>query len=84
MDKWIQITPNDAFLYCERAGFKTKEIDFFEMDIKEFYLPNTKISFKYRIQNSDPMRFYILPTIDNKPVDYETFKNAVLKAKENT
>lgn len=81
MTNWIQITPNDAFLYCERAGFKTKEIDMFEFDIKEFYLPNTNISFKYKIQNSDPMKFFIWPKIDNNDVSYEEFKDAVLKAK---
>lgn len=84
MTNWQQITPNDAFLYCERAGFKSKEIDPFEMEIKEYYLPNTEIQFKYKIQNSDPMKFYIWPRINGKDVSYDEFKNAVLKAKENT
>jgi len=80
-NKWIQITFNDAILYCERAGFKCKEVDLFESEIKEFYLPNTKIQFKYKIHNGDPVKFYICPMIDGKIVVYEEFKDAVAKAK---
>ncbi|MBP3265612.1 MAG: hypothetical protein J6L84_01560 [Clostridiales bacterium] len=81
-NKWIQITFNDAILYCERAGFKCKEVDLFESEIKEFYLPNTKIQFKYRIYNGDPVKFYICPMVDGKIVDYETFKQEVETAKK--
>ena len=76
-NKWIQITPSDAILFCERCGFRCKEIDPFAMEIKEFYLPNTDIQFKYKIQNSDPVKFYIWPRISNEDVSLEEFKDAV-------
>lgn len=81
MGNWQQITPNDAFLYCERAGFKTKEIDMFEMEVKDFYLPGTEIQFKYKVQQSDPIKFYIWPKVNGNDVSYDEFKEAVLKAK---
>lgn len=85
MNNWQQVTPNDAILYCERAGFKCKEIDPFEMEIKEYYLPeNTKIQFKYKIQNSDPIKFYIWPRVNDKDVSMEEFKTAITEAKKNT
>jgi hypothetical protein len=80
-DNWQQITFNDAILYCERAGFQCKDVDLFEAEIKEFFLPGTKIEFKYRIHNGDPVKFYIWPKVDGKDVDYETFKEAVVQAK---
>lgn len=80
-NKWQQITPSDAILYCERAGFKCKDIDPFALEVKEFYLPNTDIQFKYRIQNTDPIKFYILPIISGETVSYEEFKEAVRIAK---
>jgi hypothetical protein len=51
------------------------------MEIKEFFLPGTKIEFKYRIQNSDPVKFFIWPKIDGKDVTVEEFKEAVVQAK---
>lgn len=83
MNKWILVTFNDAMFYCERCGFRCKEVDLFDAEVKEFYLPGTKIEFKYRIQNSDPVKFYILPSVDGKLVDYEEFKRAVSLAKGN-
>ena len=77
MVNWQQVTPSDAIMLCERWGFKTKEIDFFAMEEKEYYIPNTTFTFKYRIQNSDPVKFFILPTIDNKSVTVEEFKQKV-------
>lgn len=85
MSNWQQVTPNDAILYCERSGFRCKEIDPFALEVKEYYLPeNTKIQFKYRIQNSDPIKFYIWPRVDGKDVTIDEFKNAVTEAKKNT
>jgi len=80
-NNWQQITPNDAILYCERAGFVCREADPFEMEIKDFYLPNTRIEFKYRIQNSDPVKFFVWPKVDGKDVTLDEFKEAVNKAK---
>lgn len=82
MTNWQQITPNDAFLYCERAGFKSKEIDPFEMEIKEYYLPNTEIQFKYKIQNSDPMKFYIGPESTEKTFPMMNSKTLYLKQRK--
>lgn len=77
MNNWQQITIDDAILYCERSGFVMEEIDFFEMEIKKFYLPGTKIQFNYKIEPSDPVKFYICPTINEKIVSFEDFKKAV-------
>ena len=80
-NNWQEITPNDAILYCERAGFVCREADPFAFEIKEFYLPNTKIEFKYQIRNSDPVKFFVWPTVDGKDVTLEEFKKAVEAAK---
>lgn len=80
-ENWQQITFNDAILYCERAGFVCREADPFAFEIKEFYLPGTKIEFRYRVHNGDPMKFYVWPRIDGKDVTYDEFKAAVETAK---
>ena len=82
-NNWQQVTINESILYCERAGFKCREFDPFAMEIKDYYLPGTKIEFKYQVQNSDPMKFFIWPRIDGKDVTMEEFKEAVIKAKGN-
>lgn len=77
MANWQQVTPADAIMLCERWGFKTKDIDFFTMEEKEYYVPETGFSFKYKIQNSDPVKFFIDPSINGEQVTVEKFKEAV-------
>ena len=81
MSNWNQVTISDSILYCERAGFKMEEPDFFELEIKHYTLPGTKIEFKYKVVNSDPIKFYIWPRVDGKDVTMDEFKEAVIKAK---
>lgn len=80
-DNWQQVNISDSILFCERCGFSCKEIDPFAMEVKEFYLPGTGFEFKYRIQNSDPVKFFIWPRIDGKNVTVDEFKEAIAKAK---
>ena len=47
------------------------------MEVTSFFLPGTKIEFKYKMVYSDPVKFYIWPRIDGKDVTIEEFKNAV-------
>lgn len=80
-DNWQQVNISDSIFFCERCGFSCKEIDPFAMEIKEFFLPGTKIEFKYKIQNSDPVKFFIWPRVDGKDVTVKEFKEAVVQAK---
>lgn len=83
MANWQQVTPSDAIMLCERWGFKSKEIDFFAMEEKSYYIPGTTFSFKYRIQNSDPVKFFVDPSINDKPVTVEEFKQKVTEYYNN-
>lgn len=79
MGNWQEVTPSDAIMLCERWGFSMKEIDFFAMEEKEYYIPNTGFSFKYKILNSDPVKFYVDPSINGSKVTVQEFKDAVIK-----
>lgn len=79
--KWVQVTPDQALIYCKKLGFKEETVDLFNMDETVYSMPNTKLSFKYREQLSDPVKFYILPMIDKKVVSLEEFNNELYKDK---
>lgn len=76
-NNWQEVCRTDAILYCEKSGFKCTEIDPFAMEVTSFFLPGTKIEFKYKMVYSDPVKFYIWPRIDDKDVTIEEFKKAV-------
>lgn len=76
-NNWQEVSRTDAVLYCEKSGFRCKEMDPFAMEVTEFFLPNTKIEFKYKMVYSDPVKFYIWPRIDGKDVTIDEFKKAV-------
>ena len=79
MNNWIQVTPDQALAYCKKLGFKEETVDLFNLDETSYVMPNTKLSFKYREQLSDPVKFYILPMIDKKPVTLDEFNEELGK-----
>ena len=78
-NNWQEISLLEAKYFTQSGKFRCKEdLDPFAMEVQHFILPNAekKIEFNFKLRNSDPIRYYIYPMIDNKPVTVQELKDA--------
>mgnify|MGYP006967381399 CR=1 FL=1 len=74
---FIPFANGDAVRGFNYEGEELTAKKYVKMEEKEYYVPETGFSFKYKIQNSDPVKFFIDPSINGEQVTVEKFKEAV-------
>lgn len=79
MDNWQEVTLLEAKYFTQSGKFRCKEdLDPFAMEVQHFVFPGSekKIEFNFKLRNSDPVKYYIYPMIDGKPVTIKELKEA--------